>query len=547
MALLSGAVAALGVLVFVLWRPWQSTPGPTLQVAVLEPVVRSDGKNPDFVFIGPEVMEATVAALTSLEGLQLLDPPERNEGKEVEAKRLSEADEVILPRVDCRRDSCQVILHRRKPDSVVLAVSRPFEVQSGFEDAYQLREGVGVHVQQIYFDRRPRSGSPGVVKPEDYSVYMGLKRQTDRGKSLDKNDLDRLDALLKTSPGLIGAYVLAMGGARSQGDSSRALDFAAQAEKLAPYDPRPLFAHLRTELEGNRLADAPKTLERLERLAPGDIRVKIAGADLSEAGGKLKETLNLRKEVAERRPTWRNILKLATLEFRLGKGDSARRRLEDLLTAQPGNHAAQERVAAVEMLYGDLQHAATLYEELIRTGQAASYLPTNLGFVRYLLGEYAGAEEAYRQYLSLAPKDLVTRFNLATALEAKGDLAGARRLYRVLTKEFAAAPAQLDAHTRMLHAQCLVRLDHRADAARIAGEVLEKPPEDIQDLHQAAQVYALLGETVPASFYADQALKKGLQRAWFTIPEFRSLEKSSEFQKLLDRYTAGKPRVNRDL
>jgi len=73
------------------------------------------------------------------------------------------------------------------------------------------------------------------------------------------------------------------------------------------------------------------------------------------------------------------------------------------------------------------------------------------------------------------------------------------------------------------------------NATRIAGEALKQPPEDIQVLHQAAQVYALLGDSDHALSYAAPALQKGLQRAWFTIPEFRSLEKDPAFQKLLDR------------
>jgi serine/threonine-protein kinase len=538
--LLAATLAALVLLVFVLWWPWQA-PGPPLRVAVRQPVVKSVGKDPDFAFVPSEVVQAALASLASLDGVQLLDPPERNEGKGVESERLREADEVLLPVLDCRERSCQVTLHRRKPNDVVLAVSDSFEIQGGFENAYQLAEGVGAHVQQVYFDHRLRPGSRGVVKPEGYSAYIALERRTDGGQSLGKNDLDRLDSLLSSSPGLVGAYVLAAGGARSQGDYERALDYAIRAEKVAPYDPRPLFAHLRVELEGNRLNDAPETLARFESLAPGDVRVKIARADLLEAHGNLKEALRLREEVAQRRPIWRNTLKLATTEFRLGKCDSARRRLDELIAAQPDNRAVRERVAALETFYGDLRHAAALYEELIRTGQAASYLTTNLGFVRYLLGDYAGAEVAYRQNLALAPKDLVTRFNVATALEAQGYLARAQHLYRALAKELAATkPAQLDAHSRVLHAQCLVRLGQPADGERIAAEVFQQTPEDIQVLHQAAQVYALLGEPIPALFYAEQALKKGLQRAWFTIPEFRSLEKSSDFQKLLDRYVVPK-------
>src|SRR5215210_5256832 len=537
MGLLGGTLAALVLLVFTFWRPWQAAAGPPLRVALLQPVVKLEGKDPELAFVASDVMEAALATLVSLEGLQVLDPPERNEEKASEAERLREADEGLLPLLDCRKGACEVILRRRKRDGVVLGVSDPFVVHGGFENAYQLAEGVRVRVRQVYSDRSLRTGSPGgAVRPEDYSAYNALERRLDSGERLGRDELDRLDALLRTSPDLVGAYVLATGISRGQGDFDRALDYVVRAEKLAPYDPRPLIAQLRVQLEGNRLDAAPATLARLASLAPGDIRVKTAKADLLEVNGDLEEALPLREEVARRRPTWRYILKLATLEFRLGKSDSARLRLETLLASQPSNHFLRESLANLELVYGDVKRAEGLYEELIRTGKAP-YLTSNLGFARFLLSEYASAAAAYRQALIQDPDDFVTRFNLATALEAQGDLLGARRIYRELETELVAAPARLDSRTRMLHAQCLVRLGQRSDAARIAGEVLKQTPEDVEVLYQAAQVYALLDEPVSALFYIDRALRKGVQRAWFTIPEFRSLERDSSFQRLLNRYS----------
>src|SRR6185436_4930746 len=111
----------------------------------------------------------------------------------------------------------------------------------------------------------------------------------------------------------------------------------------------------------------------------------------------------------------------------------------------------------------------------------------------------------------------LTRFSLAAALEAQGDLNEARSLYRTLARELAATSTPLDARTRMIQAQ------------RLAEEALEQGREDVQVLHQAAQIYALLGDRVSARFYGKLARKKGMRREWFTIPEFRSLEKDPEF------------------
>jgi serine/threonine protein kinase/tetratricopeptide (TPR) repeat protein len=530
-------IVAAGVLLAFLLKEslWRSAATPALRVAVLRPAMTSTGKNPDLAYVASDVMNATITTLISLQGLQPIDPPEKDEasGSAAEKRRREEANEVVSPHLDCQEESCQVTLRRLQGD-VVLGTVGPFEVQTGIENVQRLAEGVRVNLQQLYPDHplRPESKGGG-VRPEDYAAYIQLERRVDRGERLGPEVLDRLDALLQTSPGLIGAYRRAAETARDLGQVDRALDYISRAETVAPNDPRILFARFHAEMDGNRIPAAQATLRRLSELFPGDARVLGVQAKLLEARGELEEARRVRQEAVRRRPLWRPILELATLEVRLGERDSARRRLGELRKAQPGNQRVDESLAFLEASVGDLERAATIYEELIRLQPARSDL-TNLGFARYLLGNYAAAESAYRRALALEPHDTPTRFSLAAALEAQGKLREARRIYSTLADELAADPNLIDDRTRMLHAQCLVRLGRRDDAVRLAEEVLKKAPEEVQVLHQAAQLYALLGERLSALYYTERALKKGLRREWFMIPEFNSLKKDPDFQALLN-------------
>src|SRR6185295_2200800 len=89
--------AALAIIVFlviaIFWRSWRFAARPPLRVAVLRPIVKSGG-NPELAFVASEVVEASLAALAALEGLQSIDPPERDEksGSEVEKLRAADAD-----------------------------------------------------------------------------------------------------------------------------------------------------------------------------------------------------------------------------------------------------------------------------------------------------------------------------------------------------------------------------------------------------------------------------------------------------------------------
>jgi Flp pilus assembly protein TadD len=536
-SLLVGAVV-VGTLLAILGRMfiWRPSAAPVLRVAVLRPALPSAGKNPELAYVDSDVMEAVIGTLISLEGLQPIDPPEQDEpsGSAAERLRRAEANEVIAPHLDCQGDRCQVILRRlREPGDVVLGTAGPFEVPVGIENVQRLAEGVRVNLRQLYPDRRFRPESRGGrVRAEDYSAYIELEHRVDRGEQLDSKGLAELDTLLETSPDLISAYSLAADSARRLGDDDRALRYTSQAEAKAPNDPRPLFARFRAEIDANRLRDAQATLKRLSNLVPGDARVPIGEADLLEAQGDLEQALPLRLDIARRRPLWRHIRELATLEFRLGESESARARLGALLKAQPDNQSVLDVLAALEASFGDLGRAATIYENLIHLQPSRQRL-SNLGFVQYLLGDYAAAQKADRQALALEPNHILTRFNLATALEAGGDLVEARRTYHDLAEKIAADPNLTDPRNLMLHAQCLVRLGQPDEAGRLAKEALKRPPGDFQMLHQAAQIYALLGDRLTALYYIQEARKKGLQQAWFTIPEFRSLKDEPYFKALL--------------
>jgi len=539
--LLIGALVLFALLVLALtWYFWHPL-APPLRIAVLYPKVTSlTGNNPELPFVASEVLEATLATLTSMEGAHPLDPPEKDEGSGSAAEKLrsQEADEVLQSRLNCRGDWCQVTFRRLSKGEVLDTVG-PFEVPMGLENAYQLADGVRSQLLRIYSGRRPRPGLiGGNVRPEDYSAYIRLERRytTER---LGNEELTQLDRLLETSSDLLGAYLLAANILRNQRDIDRALSYVMRAEKVAPYDPSPLFTRIEIELEGKRLDAANITLARLEKLAPNDVRAQSARAELLEAKGALEEAYPLRIKVAQRRPTVTRILELATLEFRLGASDSAHRRLGELLAVQPDSQWILEHLAALEAVYGDPKRAAELYEKLIQIRPVRQFF-TSLGFVRFLTGDYAAAIAADRQAIDMEPGYLLTRFNLSEALEAQGDLTESRRICSALVQEIATSPAPTDTSTRLRHAQCLVRLGNRAEGERIAGEALKTRPEDIQDLHDAAQLYAMLGDPTSARFYTKLALEKGLVRKWFLIPGFRSLEKDPEFRALLDSRTVRK-------
>jgi serine/threonine-protein kinase len=535
------AAAVAGALLLValgLWTALELWPRDPLRVALLGPEV-SSAADPAFGMVAAEVVEAAIATLSSLDGVEPLDPPARDEGpgSEVGKLRAAEADEVLRTILVCDADWCRVRFRRlRDPAGTVLASSEPFVVRAGVENAYELADAVRVHLSRAYSDHRPRSARSVAVLPEDYNAFVEIERRSDAGERLAAEDLDRLDRLLQTSPGLLGAWLLGAGVARSEGDFPRAMSYAREALSLAPHDPRPLFQCLRIEIAARRLEEAAETLERLEELHSGDIRTDVARAELLEAREALGAAHRERLEIVRRRPSWRNVLGLSNLELKLGESRQARSRLEELLEDQPDNPWVLESLASLEAEFGDLRRAASLFAELSQIRPTRVSL-SNLGFVHFLLGDYGQATEAYRRALALDSGARLARFNLATALQAQGASDEAATIYRSLLEELAGGAG--DVRETMLRVQCLARQGQRQQALALVEEVLERRPEDVQLLHQAAQVYSLLGERVYTLNWVKRSIDKGLRREWFEIPAFAPMQSDPEFRALLEGARSG--------
>jgi tetratricopeptide (TPR) repeat protein len=225
-------------------------------------------------------------------------------------------------------------------------------------------------------------------------------------------------------------------------------------------------------------------------------------------------------------------VELAGLELRIGAVDMARRHLEEATALVPGNTWPSAKLGELELVYGDLRRAERIYRDLVAAGPQRSDL-TNLGLVRFLLGDYASAVESYRRALEIEPGHVAVTFNLADAELALGRTAEARRLYDEVLKALAARPSLAPAD-RCLQAQCLVHLGQQSRAVELALDALREAPQDAEVTYQAAVVFALAGEDNSALALARKARKLGVQARWLSIPAFRQLRTNPEFRKLLD-------------
>jgi Flp pilus assembly protein TadD len=533
-----GVLALVAIAVTTLWR---SRP-PTRPVAVLvqEPRVGPSPGDERTRLAAFALREAVLHALAGLEGIEPIGPDELPEGPLAvqDAARAVAADELVTPAIACQGQGhwCGVSLRReRGADNHLVTNTGSFDVSSEPEDSLALASAVAIHVREAFPDHRPRSPSERLeVQSADYARYLGLLKRTEAGEALGRTDIDELEQINRSSPGLNEAYILSARAARLLQDRPRAEAILQAAEARHRDDPQLAYERFLLELETGQLINAESALAELERRAPGDIRVWRARGRLLARQGKLTQAAEVHRRLVRERPSWKNLWYVASIEMDLGDAKGARQHLEQLLQVSPGNRKGLSMMAELEVLMGDATKAARIYEGLLKVKVTEKDL-SSLGWSLLLAGDYSAAVAAYRRARELEPDDLLSSLNLGIAHEGDGDTEGAHRLYRELLDRIGLREKKgtLNVSERLIKAQALARLGDSVPAVALTMQALGEGDRDPQVIFQAALIYALCGEQNHAIVNAKEARRRGLSPKWFGVPGFEPLRKTPAFHDLL--------------
>jgi serine/threonine-protein kinase len=511
-----------------------------LRVAVPKPVIESGVQGLDLVASG--ALMATLRTLLSLENVIPIDPSQIGEvrGAASDVARAVSADEVLTLSLEPTGPGEAYVTLRRiraRDGGILFAETLPVPISR--ESSLVLAEGTAAAVRRAFPEHTVRSGTPDLnVRPGDYAEFVEIWQRLQTGRGAWAPELSRLEAIGTRSPRFLEAHLqvvtLAVNlflDARDPDFLERAHAALDRARAVAPGQPRVLLADSVLAVAEGKLERAEQALAELESLHPGDPGSRAQRARIAEARGDLPAAIRLRRELVESHPTWRNLLELADLELRSGDVEPARRHLEQASALVPGNTWPKAKLGELELIYGDLRRAEKIYKDLVAAGPQRSDL-TNLGIVRFLLGDFDGAAESYRRALEKEPGHLTVLLNLADAELARGRVDEARSLYR-RSLDVLAARQQLSPVERCLRAQCLVHLGQRREGVEAAFEALQEAPRDAEVTYQAAVAFALAGEDGSALAMARKARELGVQSRWLTIPAFARLRADPAFKALV--------------
>ena len=219
----------------------------------------------------------------------------------------------------------------------------------------------------------------------------------------------------------------------------------------------------------------------------------------------------------------------------LGDLQQAEQAYRRALVGSPGWPLALDNLAVTLQLLGRLAEAETCYRQALveRSAEERAFSLRNLASLLLASGRSEEAAVQYRELVQLAPADPRGHYDLAVALHALDDLAGAEASYR---QALALAPQRTDVRRHL--ADLLLADDRPVEAEACYRQVLASEPED-------ADALSGLSTCLNALERLDEALEVSRQAVRLQPDDARLLhnlgvvgERAGAFNDALDAYRA---------
>jgi tetratricopeptide (TPR) repeat protein len=543
----AGAAATLALLAVAARKFGWRHPRPPLAVAILP--IKSEGPVAASVLTTTAVMDAIASHLVRLRGVVVVSNRDVRSAVKpgVKLPRLAEelgVDEFIQATVDERADSTDVGVTVERLDGRSGGVRWIQRTVVGTNDLSVLEDRIAAAIADG-FRQYTVSSAIGKREASDEALRAFLEGSShlDSGRVSKRygEEIALFERAIALSPRFleprlalanIERYLYQL--TREKSHLVRAEEFLAQANRLAPDDPRVDRLTITLELAtGDAQGAYAHALALVDRRRADPEAWAVLAQTLQELG-RYDEAEQAYARSLRLQPAWTTLYSLADMRIRRGDYARARATLNELLGRSPDNLLGLSKLAEVEFYSGNLSQAERLYTTLMKR-RGSRVDKNNLAGCLFYEGDYDRAEGLYREMTQEYPQDALPMANLADTHLWQGNRELALSEYRkalTLTERQIAAGIN-DYDVLETRARCLAQLGRASEAVMAVDDALRLYPDNPQTRFVAALVFAVNGDVQLSLAWTRKAREVHAPVVWFSGPEFNALRGLPEFDALV--------------
>ncbi|RBP52888.1 serine/threonine-protein kinase [Arenicella xantha] len=531
------SIIGAATLALLAWQWWPEKAVPSLYVAVLEPVIETQGEfDEEFKRqITTTLKTSMQEGVINLEHVNLivqndLESFDNNYQNFADAMA---ADVILRIEASCSRSQCQLNLQRLSgPQWIVQTQKNWPAIATSLSD---IRHTTLSELYQL-FDGEQVSGESQNVDEAAYREYLDIYKESGAGVDATAEHLRQLERIYRDLDffPLYELYVTAALDLYKESNESVYLKDASNFLQRASLSTRarPEFKSLEFDLLllRGQVAEAQEIIDQLTTSGAERLLVNELRADLAAHNNDYESAVLFERENAQLRPTLSRLYNLAASEFYLGNFELASRSANLALNINPEDTDTHNLLGAIALTQGNLEQAISSYLALVSKIPNGDNL-SNLGLSLMLKRDYKRAIEYQQRALSLNPTSPSALLNLADSYNLQGDLATAKSIYQQV---LAATDNKSNVMQYTGRAQAQAHLGLHIEAIRTLQDA-KKQYSDSPDLsYSSAIVHSIAGNYGAAIVETEDAISQGMGTIWFSMKWFEKLCSYPRFTALFD-------------
>ncbi|MBW8183728.1 protein kinase domain-containing protein [Shewanella nanhaiensis] len=452
------------------------------------------------------------------------------------------ATDILTSEINCNITRCNITLSRlnRSSDSQRWTVSEQDHWPVILENFYATHNDTQLKVTKLFSDSGAGKQVNMQVSEQDYLTYIDLYSTVLLEGRVTPELMQSLATLIQKTPYLYSAYSLFRESALSFYNSTNDEKFLHIFEKLLDQSPPEYRYSVEQAIDKftiyastNEFDKAHTQLNIAKQRGANQTTLIEFQAYFFLVSNQLEQAISTYQKALFLRPSTKLLYNLALSYWWESDSINTKKTLKTLLSINSKHYFANQLLADISLIEGDLEQAIALYLPLVKTNNQSIDI-SNLGLSYALSGKYQQALEMAQLAVDSSPNHPNWILNLADIQLILGKTSQAHAHYRQVLK----LNQEVDSRSAWLQrAQAYVHIgDHQA-AIKALNQLKKMSTNDGEVFFVAALIYTQIGEHTSALSQVEEALNSNIGAVWFNLPWFDSLCEIPKFSQLLE--TAG--------